>query len=446
MASGAAINLEGITLQHVGELVFRAPETRAIRRASRANYLHSLEDFAFAVVLADKLVVGERFPSLSAQPGAKPGDAPPSPAERLIWDLPSDLLSRVRIPDNKALAHQLVLLDSFRKEILSDVRRLPVSIAQDVTYWEAYFRREAVYLGDHEALRDPSLPLIDYAVGEHYLRDSDLWAAVPRSVIEAGLPIVSERASRSRHVGFLAKPPQAPRALEALVAGSVVSHVAFMHAYDLAIVSQPEPPVRLPFATRCSILEARLKEKRPGARSSGGVSYEPDESVGAESLRQLRDASAPLVLLAALDGPCSPRRLPERLVAARGEDLFRRLRTFLSPILASLVRPGVALDAGQQREAERLISELTGRSEFVSPESEDLRVLRIRSGVLPQKLLELLPTALQGRSLQGALLARQLKRRAGYADQEEYLRRLGQVFPELDPSKPWEPVPDDRSS
>jgi hypothetical protein len=82
----AGAMLDGITIQHAGELLLDVATTADVRRNNATTYIRSAEDLAFALVYFDHLVISDR--RMAWQQGQSPGDALLARFPDLVKEIP----------------------------------------------------------------------------------------------------------------------------------------------------------------------------------------------------------------------------------------------------------------------------------------------------------------------------------------------------------------------
>ena len=64
MENQLSFPMDGITLQHAGELLFDTPVTIEERNNCHETYIRSLEDFCFAYMYGEKFSHTKKFPKI----------------------------------------------------------------------------------------------------------------------------------------------------------------------------------------------------------------------------------------------------------------------------------------------------------------------------------------------------------------------------------------------
>jgi hypothetical protein len=177
MSGQFAVILDGISLQHAGELLFDSVVSRKYRNVCRRIYLFALEDYAFASLLGDVIMVSGNLPDVK---GDKPGETLASLNSRI-----TAIERGQQLPD----ISKLILEEEFRGAVREDIIRLNQAYGPSFKSWNQFFLREAdVYLGDDECLSAANIDPRRYKYAkrvqgvsreEYYLREDDLQEIIP---------------------------------------------------------------------------------------------------------------------------------------------------------------------------------------------------------------------------------------------------------------------------
>jgi hypothetical protein len=130
--TGLSCVLDGITVQHSGELLFATRATTSERSACAATYVRSLEDFAFALLYGASFTVSGSMPEVAGE----------NPGRLLIEEYPQWHVNL----DDGAPARPDVLLKTdpaFRARVAATLRRVPNSYLRIPEFWEHFILREA---------------------------------------------------------------------------------------------------------------------------------------------------------------------------------------------------------------------------------------------------------------------------------------------------------------
>lgn len=236
----ATLLMDGITVQHAGELLFDTEATTSQRRACSQTYLRCLEDFAFAVIFGQFSVTGNLPLVGNESPGAelcKAFTEFQAPFEEAKTDPPDALLD--------APLGRLVIADWL--SALSRVRR------SDFRYWVDYIRREAdAYLWPADAharaLLTTSCSREQYRFGKQpeYWFDAELEDCIEGQMFEV---LVTAAASAHGHVSS--------DGVREFVRRSLLAHMLIFEWYERRIqgATATEPRVRLPHVTRTTVIQ-----------------------------------------------------------------------------------------------------------------------------------------------------------------------------------------------
>ncbi len=221
--------LDGITVQHVGEMFFSQSTTVAERRMSSAVYLASLRDFALAVVYGQAGTITTALPN----PEGKQ-----SPGQMLCEFF--EIAGALR-PGSLRLDDFIAKPDMFGV-LKQQFQALATAVSLNEPSWRAVMLTEAsTYMGSH-----PSVFLgseeEDIVLGRHppYVRNTDLELAMSPVVVEESVERVLEAFPGKRY---------RPEAVRRLVTGFTLAHVGISHWYEPTEIGV----WRLPFVTRSTV-------------------------------------------------------------------------------------------------------------------------------------------------------------------------------------------------
>jgi hypothetical protein len=240
---GLEVMLDGVSVQHAGELLLNEPEsTMPLRRVCPRSYLRSLEDFAFAVIFAGKLVTTRELTNvLEGFPG-----------ERLLTEHFAPKHNRRR--QGTITAGWETLLDNSDDQEV--IRRLVHSLGDLIkgangVFWKELAIREVFqYLGNDDSLKAPNAGAGYVFVGRgNFRRDEPLQNAVPTEYTRT---ILEEIRSKARsHEGVKIAHDDA---LREFTSRNVLAHVGIYHWYcrlgEKALSTKTG--ARIPHATRHS--------------------------------------------------------------------------------------------------------------------------------------------------------------------------------------------------
>lgn len=250
--------VDGITIQHAGELLLDEVTTTEVRRNSASTYIRSAEDFAFAMVYFDGLIFsGSGMPW---QQGPSPGDA-------LLKRFPG----LVRTGENGApmTPADLLTMFEFRNRIAKDFANLERAVEIAEKFFRAYFSREArVYLGQHDTLSQPRLSPDNYIYGVFNASNSDMEASQPRIFLtDRELQSKVPPKVISRLAEFISKDIRrdaCPEAISEFITRSLLSHVVVLRWREYQAESSPEGFINVvPHCTRAAIIQADLERSFP---------------------------------------------------------------------------------------------------------------------------------------------------------------------------------------
>jgi hypothetical protein len=245
------IILDGLILQHVGELFFDVGSNAQLRSACRTTYRRSLEDFAFGVVFGNKLGYTGLMPRVDR---ARPG-------EQLLPIL-GDLALRRK--DASGLEPELsrdiaeFLNDGFaRAEFLEWMARCQMLFDADPQrLWASWAIREVVTsLGEDESLRWPLADPRDYVFAKDppYVYDAELIAALPESAVDRLVDLsLQYRQNENIH----------RESLRQFISRAMLTHIVVMFCQQEGVrATYGENVLRIPFATRASVLLSQDESK-----------------------------------------------------------------------------------------------------------------------------------------------------------------------------------------
>lgn len=177
--NGLVIALDGITVQHAGELLFDEAVDSSVRSACMDGYLQSLGDVAFALLCGRKLATSARIPR---------GTKRIPPAADIVKNTFSDRLIELQ---GLPVAESILENPDRRQAVEKDIQYLVRAYYSRRATWENFFRREtALYLGYDDTLKH-ELPREQYVFGaQHYSSKPELQNMVPVEFVDAVLPVV----------------------------------------------------------------------------------------------------------------------------------------------------------------------------------------------------------------------------------------------------------------
>jgi hypothetical protein len=236
------IVLDGITVQHAGELLFDTQVTSTHRANCKETYIRCLEDFAFATAYGSRFAVSGSLPQV--------GDE--SPGLILINEYQNKLTT---INTDYRVSPEAVLSwKEFQKRLTSDLPALGYAYQRQHMFWDQFIVREAEsYLGNHESLYldADDLEILVFAKRPVYLSDRYLQNLIPQSFISSMVRAISVQ---------LPVAGIKPSALSEFVSRASFTHIAIFWWYEIAAAAPLlENGIRLPHITR-SLLRSVQKE------------------------------------------------------------------------------------------------------------------------------------------------------------------------------------------
>jgi hypothetical protein len=182
MENLATFALEGITLQHAGELLFETPITIKERTKCPQTYLRSLEDFCFAYLYGSFSHTG-KLPTIDIY---EPG--------KMLIDRFSE--NFVKLDDNNHAKVKAFLKDQEIVYQLSiDMKNGFYAYQVNPKFWEEWITRESkAYLGSDSSLYEdlPQTRLYKYAKKPAYLKSKLLQDLIPKEFFQNLIPIVKK--------------------------------------------------------------------------------------------------------------------------------------------------------------------------------------------------------------------------------------------------------------
>jgi hypothetical protein len=171
--------LDGITIQHVGDLVFESTETSNHRSECKETYRKCLEDVACAVLFADEIRITGNLPTY---PGGR------APGQLVVEQLnkPSEFVKRLP-GDLSTPKEEILRASSYRQIVAIDIENLSSAIQSVPLLWTHLGIREAeIHFGPDDSLRRENLDAGEYIyAANHYWSDSKLESLVPESFVKA---------------------------------------------------------------------------------------------------------------------------------------------------------------------------------------------------------------------------------------------------------------------
>ena len=125
------VTMDGITVQHAGELLFDATATSGHRRSSWETYLRSLEDFAFSLVYGTSVSVSGSLPKVGNE----------SPGQILIDQYKDWFIDAENFAGGSP--EEMINIDWFRQNVKNTLSILPRALDRHGIYWKQFIYREA---------------------------------------------------------------------------------------------------------------------------------------------------------------------------------------------------------------------------------------------------------------------------------------------------------------
>jgi hypothetical protein len=371
-----SLSIDGIILNHVGELIFERASERTIQNCSR-SYQRSLEDFAFALLYGTQ-ITSKWQPK--TQQTDKPTAATLGPAETLISKLPEGLYG---FESFDADLRDGALLKN--RDDLGQIRGYLVCVAQCMNdprfvelCKELLVREAELFLKDDPSLFKDGGGPHDYKFGKPYYRHQIL----------DDMPTILGNSTIETLIGFLPEGPvrkgkkkidvYARSALYQFVIQVMLTHFTTMYEFEKN--SQRHRRRRVPYALRSAVTLHMTKT---------------------DMQRHLQDIVVCHALSFALgeaSGTDKKESIVRTLQIARNLSPFNEIREMLAELDLIALTP----DAESEKRASEMIKDIW-KIKLGSTEPAD-RVSLARSSVL---------------------------RHLAKADPREYDRRLYTIFPEL---------------
>jgi hypothetical protein len=317
-SSSLTIVLDGITVQHAGELLFDSAITSQQRSECRETYIRCLEDFAFAVLFGS----GFALSGALAQVGQE------SPGLLLTRTF-TELFHRLDRP-GQLKPHDLIKIPAFRTKLASDLECLDEALDRGRVYWEHWMIREAKsYLGNHESLFDANTPPDQFIFGidPPYLIDRTLQDKIPKRFIDNLANVILSKQ----------KPPHpVDAALREFVARNALTLMTIDWWYEkLLDKTFGQEGVRVPHIIRSLVRMTQLEHTD-------------------HELRDARTAVTRLALADALSFPVVSTRgdLLSHIQSLRDQWPYPQIRTLFIDLATEID------DAKQAKKASRIIAEI----------------------------------------------------------------------------------------
>lgn len=333
--------IDGITAQHVGELLENVDATAEVRPACFATYKKCFEDLIFAVLFCEEVLLIAKPPELVSK--EKPGAFLATKLARVIKPLivPKDAEAKVLIQSNV----------NFKARVQRDLRRLRDAFSADTQYWIDLADREAhAHLGSDDTLREEKLPPSEFVFGSpHYLNHSDsLQQLVPKRFINALARTIRSRKGVTK-IGQAAAQEFAQRL--------ATTHVANYWAFDFNPTVDREKVSRIPHVTR-----ARLRALEAGADDfKGYMARSLLPRAGTKLLRRCDSRDSVI----------------DNLLDLRRD--YREMRELNSEALTALLK-------GNRKKAEKLMDMIAKASPATPGASGDAHILNLSYSFLQQEV------------------------------------------------------------
>ena len=223
--SRATVVLEGITVQHAGELIFEIGSTRLNRQDCRDIYLTALEDFAFAYLFGEQIAVSRKLPKVGND----------EPGMQLLNDLPPETILDVEITQSGVGPREMLEKHQHRERLFDCINALPEIVSRDRVLWSQFIGREArAYLGNHSSLQDPALSPHDYVFAkknqggtliDYHMKDSVAESLIDPWVIQVLVDAIKGSSPNNSPVD---------NALRVFVTRTILTHIQIFIWYRFA--------------------------------------------------------------------------------------------------------------------------------------------------------------------------------------------------------------------
>jgi len=379
-----AVILDGITVQHVGEVFYETGTTAAVRKQCRRTYLRSMEDFTFGFLFGETLSLSGRMPPV--------GDETPG----------GNLINRPEMGQPAAI-EELLQEERFRSSVEQDMKAVNELLGSELEPFRHFYLREVLaYLGNHASLWESNLDPSTYVFEtkdrkSHYVRSPGLQGLVHNS-------FTRDMTTAIRN-GTAAK-DVSDDALTEFVTRVLLTHIANYWAFDRAVEDHPHGSARLPHVTRVAI---RQKVDAPNPEKHGRLR------------RLVYKGIVPHALLRVIGVARGKEFFLDALRETRDSKDFTEIRRYLTELVCQL-------GAGERKDADRLFAEINrkGQGSF-QQESFQLSVPVVGGFGVGADLID----RFQRFWNPGKYYLRQLIRDSAYVGGPEYLNRIAGVFPEL---------------
>ena len=376
--------LDGISLQHAGELLLDSAVSRRYRRDCRLVYRLSLEDYAFASLLGDIVTVSGNLPDVR-------GDTPGATL--------TTLNTRIRPIERGATTPVTELIEDagFRQAVKEDLARLENAFR---IYPQFFIREADAYLGNNDNLRDTDIDPANYDFRKRplYLQDSDLQDTVGSAT---GFQDAVFKLLRARVDQKVASDP----ALVEFIQRVVVTHTALYWWYEeIGRDEISRRGARLPFATRNTLCLADR------------------DDLSARAVAEIRDVIIPHALWDAMNFAGADRDLLRRRLEYLWNDRpYPYLRARLQKIFPALAENDMKGAMTLAREI-RSFQKEAQRSLSAEPVTVEAKVERMGVSLGAKVPLNILRRLRRGRNMLREWVNR---------TPPDYENRLTELFPEL---------------
>jgi hypothetical protein len=238
MSLNLKLQMDGITLQHAGELLTAANSTRSIHPTCFATYKRCLEDFAFAVAFGDTVTVPKSFPRVQDD----------EPASLLVHDPRIKQFIEPLGPANSHTTADAFSDRKFKSQLSSRLREIRSGIKD--RYYEDWITREVIisFGGDESLAKTIDPDLYRFSREPDYLCDRSLQDNIPPSFIEK-LKTFLRRAAPSSVQDILQ--PATDAAVTEFISRNILTHVTNGLRYEWTLTKRHgEPRIYLPHITR----------------------------------------------------------------------------------------------------------------------------------------------------------------------------------------------------
>jgi hypothetical protein len=374
---GLVVAYDGITFQHAAEMLLDPDPTRNTRKLSKHTYVRSLEDLAYGLAFADRIVLPA---------GEMPKVGGSSPGENLVDRLGASLVERVPyIGKTKEWA-----IANGREQLQTTLSAMSGISAGPVSYYADFIKRESqVHFGSDPTVRTAKRS--DFRFAEtHYTPDAQLQAAIPETFVNQLTPVVRAQVKEVR---------PSDEAIDEFLRRCLVTHFGNDYSYGESVAARNQNYVRLPHVTRSVV-----------------------HNVLADEHGQFAELVTPHVLLLALIRAKKRDDVLSALLALRADPPMARIKRYIVDALMELE------SIGKRNKIDNLLADLRRQSNMIGDRMEAAKM-----GVMfKSKFVDIAVDAvLNLGAVRRRFALRQLVTPGREAD---YRSRLSSLFSEIDES------------